>query len=383
MRKIYILINGIVLLVMFFCSKKTTPPENSIPFTFEKSSQNFQYLRTNQIALGDLDNDGDLDAVFSNMGFNYSQVWFNDGNGYFTDSGQQLTQQGHGVVIGDLDNDGDADIFITCTGYRENESDPWSYKKSSIYLNDGSGNFQDTGQDLGDEELSGNAVHIHDMDNDNDPDILVYYYGTPNKIYLNDGTGQFTEMTNTFPDYSVFGDLNSDGSIDIFTIELGQGFKTMLNDGSANFTDCWTGTNHDLIRCFSALGDVDNDGDIDVLITNGDRTASFPTAVLLNDGTGNFMDSGQNLFSAKTGRVGLGDFNNDGYLDAVITSYQYSNQVWLNDGAGGFVYEGIKLMDNNAYQQPAIGDLDNDGDLDIFLANYMDGSNEIWFNRYY
>ena len=105
--------------------------------------------------------------------------------------------------------------------------------------------------------------------------------------------------------------------------------------------------------------------------------------VLLNDGTGNYTDSVQRLFSAKTGRIGLGDFNNDGFLDAVITSYQYSNQIWLNDGTGRFVYEGIKLEDNNAYMQPAIGDLDNDGDLDIFLANYIDGASEIWFNRYY
>ena len=65
----------------------------------------------------------------------------NDGLGNFTDSGQQLTQQGHGLGLGDLDNDGDVDMFITCAHFGVNNV--WYRKPSKIYFNDGHGMLQD------------------------------------------------------------------------------------------------------------------------------------------------------------------------------------------------------------------------------------------------
>ena len=70
---------------------------------------------TFQVALGDLDSDGDLDAVFSNMHAE-SEVWLNGGSGRFTTSNQRLGSEAHGVGIGDLDGDGDLDIFIARYG---------------------------------------------------------------------------------------------------------------------------------------------------------------------------------------------------------------------------------------------------------------------------
>jgi hypothetical protein len=141
--------------------------------SLESSPQLFGRTETFQVGLGDLDGDGDLDAVLANMGANYSQVWFNDGAGQFADSGQRLTQQGHGLGLGDLDGDGDLDIFMTCAHYGGGGG--WSKKPSRVYLNDGGGTFQDTGQDLGDTDLSGNGVNLIDLDGDGDLDAHEIY----------------------------------------------------------------------------------------------------------------------------------------------------------------------------------------------------------------
>ena len=68
--------------------------------SFEKSTQEFTARESFQAGLGDLDGDGDLDAVFANPQQNNSQVWLNDGNGHLIDTGQKLTQYGHGVSLG-------------------------------------------------------------------------------------------------------------------------------------------------------------------------------------------------------------------------------------------------------------------------------------------
>jgi len=140
-----------------------------IPFIFSNIST-FNYF---QAAFEDLDNDGDKDGVFTNMAFNHSQVLFNDGKGNFVDSGQKLTQCGHGVGVGDFDNDGDLDLFISCAGWNEGGK-KYDYP-SKIYFNDGKGIFKDSGQDLGDLKLSGNGIKIFDLEGDGDLDAHIHY----------------------------------------------------------------------------------------------------------------------------------------------------------------------------------------------------------------
>ncbi|MCP4725354.1 MAG: VCBS repeat-containing protein, partial [bacterium] len=296
-KNIYISLFIITLFLSFFLinsSRINSSEEDNQSLSFRKSTQLFEPKYTFQIELADLDSDGDLDAVFANMRFNNSKVWMNNGNGFFTDSGQELTHLGHGVGIGDLDSDGDLDLFMTTAGFRERSDVEFSMSNSKVYLNDGKGNFTKTSQDIEDGDDSGNFVRLSDVDSDGDLDAYVVYYPDRDTIYLNDGKGIFYE-TIQCRDNADFADLDMDGDVDIFSWEEGKGYSIHLNDGKGNFEGYCFVESIKIIRSFSAFGDIDNDGDIDVVATNGNRQSATPATVLINDGSGKFIDSGQEL----------------------------------------------------------------------------------------
>lgn len=99
----------------------------------------------------------------------------------------------------------------------------------------------------------------------------------------------------------------------------------------------------------------------------------------MNDGTGQFTDSDQELALTKWASVALGDLNGDGYLDAFITNFGLPDQVWSNDGTGYFIGTGVELGGDATTRGVALGDLDDDGDIDAFVADFGGGSNHIWF----
>jgi hypothetical protein len=353
--------------------------QSIIPVSFRKSEQYFEPAKTNNIAVGDLDSDGDLDVVFSNMAFNDSRVWLNDGKGQFTAAEQLLTQLGHGVDIGDLDGDDDLDIFITCADYGENNI--WHHRPSRIYFNDGKANFTDSGQNLGDSLLSGTGVSLHDIDSDGDLDAMINYYQESNLIYLNDGSGYFTKSEFTFPDNSSWCDLDSDGDIDNLVRDLGTGFRTLLNDGKGNFSEHWQLTDSATVRGRIGFADLDKDGDSDAVVISGGNQNSRPSTIWHNDGTGRFEDTGVRMPITRWARAGSGDLNNDGHIDIFISNFGLPNYVWLNDGKGNLRDSGLRLGGPVHTADVSLVDLDGDGDLDAFLSNFGNGPNEIWFNE--
>ncbi|UCC44472.1 MAG: ankyrin repeat domain-containing protein [Candidatus Zixiibacteriota bacterium] len=348
----------------------------SIP-EFRKSEQLFEHAATNDIALGDLDSDGDLDAVFSNMGFNDSRVYLNDGHGQFTPTEQLLTQQGHGVDLGDLDADGDLDIFITCAGYGTNNVE--SHRPSRVYFNDGRANFTVSLQDLGDSLSSGNNVQLYDIDTDGDLDAMIIYYREDNGIFLNDGHGRFTRSAMTFPQGSKWADLDGDGDPDILLREAGVGIKTLLNDGSGHFTEHWSKIDSSITRGGVGFGDIDGDGDLDAVIGFLDQSEHRFSTLWYNDGTGRFSESDVKLPLTRYSKMAIGDLNGDSHPDVFLNNFGLPSAVWLNDGRGGLFDSGIRLPGEWQNTHCPLGDLDGDGDLDVFIAAYGGGPNEVWF----
>jgi hypothetical protein len=366
----------IICIVLFLLNVECVTETKVKPVSFLKSDQLFAPTLTIQIALGDFDGDGDLDAVYANHASNHSKIMMNDGKGHFTDAGQTLTQYGHGVGIGDFDKDGDLDIFITCAGARD-ERGVFQHRPSQIYFNDGTGDFEDSGQDLGDTELSGNGINLIDIDNDDDLDAHIYYYkesGDPfdHIIYLNDGKGRFSKSDIDFPEGSklFWGDLNGDQNIDVFLMEWDKGLRAILNDGRARFTPCWLFPDTTLKYGDAALADFDSDGDLDALVANRGGSPNDSTRIFFNDGSGHFFESKYKFSPVKLPEIYLSDLNNDGSTDVYFDLYRRDNIIWLNDGKGRFVDSGIHMDEGNV----AIGDLDGDGDMDII------GTNSVWFN---
>jgi hypothetical protein len=349
--------------------------------SFTDSGQRLGNGSSNDVALGDLDGDEDLDAFVINGQWNVeepNEVWFNDGQGNFTASEQVFGNSKCGEVgLADLDSDGDLDAFIAYYNYTSGEPD-------QVWFNDGTGHFTDSGQRLGHRN---GGVALADLDNDGDIDAFisnhVFSDGTNGglKIWLNDSTGIFTDsgqdLGNGNHTSIDLGDVDEDGDMDaIVTFNYGTaGNRIWLNDGHAQFTQGQL-----VSMTYSAdakLRDLDGDGDLDIFLTHRGGNK-----VWLNDGTGHFTDSGYVLGNSETSAVGLGDFDGDGDLDAFVLNAIYqsarSNEIWINNGAGVFTDTGIRPGTDESYDIE-LGDLDDDGDLDAFVA--ITGPNKVWINN--
>jgi hypothetical protein len=349
-------------------------------FTFTDSGQRLGNGTSNDVAIGDLDNDGDLDAFVINGDWDTeesNEVWFNDGSGNFTASDQVFEKSKCGEVgLADLDSDGDLDAYIAYYNYSGGEPD-------EVWFNDGTGHFTDSGQRLGHRN---GGVALADLDNDGDIDAFICNHvfddGTNGglKIWLNDSTGHFTDsgqdLGNGYHTGVDLGDVDRDGDIDAFvTFNSGTaGNRIWLNDGHAIFSQ-----GQQVSMTFSAdakLRDLDGDNDLDIFLTHRGGNKIWK-----NDGFGNFTDSGQILGTSETSAVGLGDFDEDGDLDAFVLNAIYqsprTNEIWINDGAGTYTDTSLRPGTDESYDV-GIGDLDNDGDLDAFVA--ITGPNKVWIN---
>lgn len=320
--------------------------------------------RTWQTAFGDLDGDGDLDAVFANLDAP-SAVLLNDGSGRFTASDQSFPRGLHGIEIGDLDGDGDEDLFFA----------PLRGSTHPVYLNDGTANFEARGPEVGRNEL----VRLLDVENDGDLDAYLLY---SSDLLLNDGSGVFNRSERRLPGMAFFSDLNRDGLVDLVSGEWGKGIRVLLNDGAGAFRE------HSFLSMPTAsvmnvaFEDMDGDGDTDVVYMDGTDDHENPSGILFNDGTGHLSDSGQRLPEGRYGHPCTGDLNGDGTPDVVFQGRDARAQVWLNAGIGRLVDSGIRLGDQDpGWNQCVVADLDGDGDRDIFLTDTRNDNHGLWFNQ--
>jgi hypothetical protein len=358
---------------------------------FVDSGQTLPFSDTYAVALGDLDGDGDLDALFANEINQANEVWLNDGMGFLTRTHQSLGTIGSlGVALGDLDHDGDLDAFIPSMDGTDADE---------IWFNDGQASFTRSNQSLN--ASSGGRVALGDLDGDGDLDALFGHFApgsaNPGQVWLNDGGGVFTATGQLLGDADTYelalGDLDGDGDLDAFAANgyfgESQPNQVWLNDGHAAFVDSYPSLGSGRSTAV-ALRDLDGDGDLDAFVANYEDQ---PNEVWLNDGSGLFTDSGQRLGDASSWDVALGDVDGDGDLDAFVANanvygdYVEPSRVWLNDGTGVFTATAQSLGEA-ASLSVALGDLDGDGDLDALAANsdldlYYTSQghpNQVWLN---
>ena len=369
-----------------------------VPFAFRvpdlfSSSLTLPYVTqsTYGVALGDLDGDGDSDAFLANADYYEAAgntVWLNNGEGLFSDSGQKLGDAfARSVDLGDLDGDGDLDAFVANSGVDEPLPD-------SIWFNDGAGIFTRSGQSLG--NSFSQDVRLGDLDADGDLDAFVansrfsHGSGEANQVWLNTGQGTFMEgqrLGKSLSQAVALGDLDGDGDLDAFIAngvaerEFGRPNKIWLNNGAGWFTDSGQELG-DSISQDVDLGDLDGDGDLDAFVANGawDGGQGQPDRIWLNNGAAFFSDSGQDLGMTPSYGVALADLHGDGVLDAFVARYRGGNMVWLNNGLG-IMHPSSPGFGSESSVDVVAGDIDNDGDVDALLANVLGKPNRAWFNR--
>ncbi|MFN8422414.1 MAG: FG-GAP-like repeat-containing protein [Anaerolineae bacterium] len=164
------------------------------------------------VALGDVDGDGDADAVVGNDGA-ASEVWRNGGVGFFADSGQRSPSATSDVALGDVDGDRDLDIWFAMAADQGGGGAP---QADQVYRSNGAGAFADTGQRLG--AAATGAVRLIDLDGDGDLDGLAGNVAQPSEVWLNGGAGAFADSGQRLGRSATLGvgaaDLDGDGDPD-------------------------------------------------------------------------------------------------------------------------------------------------------------------------
>ena len=334
----------------------------------------------------DYDNDGWTDLYVTAVGGN--KLYHNNGDGTFTDvtavAGVAAGMWSTSCAFGDIDNDGYVDLYVAryvdfsndnkkvCMLFKDVRSycHPNVYRSvpDILYRNNGDGTFSDVSRESGIGVVAGNGLGVvfGDYDNDGWTDIYVANDATPNFLFHNKGKCVFEEVglwsgTAVGVDGKALsgmgtdmGDMNGDGLLDIFVTNLdGQTHSLYKNLGRGLFANVTfaSGVGEATLPYVgfgAAFFDYDNDGDLDLAVANGDvidnvklirDTSSYKQLNLLlrNDGTGKFTSvgpvSGPGFALKKASRgLAVGDLDNDGDLDIVISNVGDTADVLRNDG---------------------------------------------------
>lgn len=316
-------------------------------------------------ALGDLDNDGDLDLWLGRLGAD--TLFMNDGDGNFTPA-EVSPALAEGLVatsarLVDIDSDGDLDL-VAC--HVAHGSVPADEKASSasivIYSNNRDGSYTDVVERLGlAEPLVPAMVVYDDFDNDRDLDLIILPAGkSPPLVWINDRAWQYRlakpeeiglDVQSAFS--AVTGDPDKDGDRDLLVFAR-DGLSLYLNDGRFNFQK-----DEEFSRQFGMLGgtggqfaDLDNDGDLDIVIADATRPGgSRGPAVLVNlDPERGFVNASQldrgNLLDAinTDGNAScvVADFTGDGRCDILVAAIGQKPVLVRNATPGGH-WLGLRL----------------------------------------
>ena len=382
----------------------------------------------------DYDGDGDLDIYLVNGAVqtgdgqdqtSHNVLYQNNGDNTFTDvtdkAGVGSRAYGTGAAVGDYDNDGDIDLYVT------------NFGEDQLYRNNGDSTFTDvTTHAQVNNPNWGTSCAFADMDNDGHLDLYVANYAAyapkddirceerrvhvycgphaypavHDTFYKNNGDGTFTDISalsrpsDLIPQHGLgvtFGDYDADGDTDLYVANDQDPNFLFQNGGNGNFLEvalisgvCYNDMGKEEAGMGTDFGDYDNDGWLDLTVSNYQTETN--TVYHNHDGTfftDNTITSG--IAEVTHGYLGWGikffDYDNDGYQDIFVANghlmdnitllekhvtYPQRNLLFRNLGDGRFANvmsetDGLAL--EKVSRGAAIGDYDNDGDLDILVTN--------------
>lgn len=326
------------------------------------------------VTAGDFDNDGDQDLYLNNSGPNV--LYRNNGDGTFTDMTNRAgvgngDRVGAGASFLDIEGDGDLDLYaanyvdfnydnhiVRKIGPYHFHPGPADYNPvpDRLFRNNGDGTFTDITESSGVGTVAGTGMGMVclDFDSDRDTDVFVCNDHLPNFLMQNDGQGHFKEVG----------------------LLTGVAFDSFGNQNGSMGADC---------------GDYDNDGHLDLFMTN--YSSELPV-LYHNLGNGLFEDQSRPArianatFPHVTWGTGMVDFDNDGDRDLFVacghfmdnirhvddrTRVRVRNVILLNQGNGTFANVtdrcGSGLLPVQASKGAGFDDLDNDGDVDAVILN--------------
>ena len=337
---------------------------------------------------GDFNNDGYPDLYVSNLGSNV--LYRNQGDGTFIDATEEAgvtddERFGAGVAFFDMDNDGDLDLYVAnylVFSYELHKPhvhrgipaypSPLGYmpERDTLFRNEGNGTFTDVTESAGiaAHAAPGMGVVCADYDNDGDTDVFVANDMHANFLFNNDGQGNFTDvalLAGTAFDFSGraqasmgvdAGDFDNDGQIDFHVTSFAGEFATLYHNlGGGLLEDATQATGAGAgtlphVTWGNGFADFDNDGDRDIFVACGhlddlygqrgnDRSTAFavPNVLLQNLGPDDgFVDvssqAGDGLAASHSSRgCALGDLDNDGDLDAVVMNIREKPTLLRNE----------------------------------------------------
>ena len=357
-----------------------------------------------------------LNRLFRNLLVESETLQFED---VTSASGLGDSGYGMGVAVGDIDNDGDLDVYVTNVG------------SNAMFRNQGDGTFSNITRESGSDDQRWNvSASFLDYDGDQRLDLFVTgyvdftsssrdcfhssgaqdycsplaYRPIADRLFKNMGQGRFTGVTIESGINTSFGaglgvtarDFNSDGWTDIFVANDGTPNQLWMNQGNGSFKDqgLFSGTAYNSMgEAEAGMGvaaaDFDQDGDEDLFLTHLIQESN---TLYVNDGSANFLDA-----TAESGLAALSlpftsfgtqwlDFNNSGRLDLFVANgavkiveklvgepfpYQQPNQLIEHREEGFLVLgkeTGVGKL-SEVTRGAAFGDIDNEGDVDIVLSN--------------
>ncbi len=349
------------------------------PFTFAAPQNIPTGSQPASLVVGDFDRDGDLDIVSVNQGAGNLSFLQNNGSGVFSEPFARTPVGANplSITAADFDKDGILDLAVAVNG--ANVID--------VLKGSGGGAFTSIGMlAAGTGPVS---VAVADFNNDGNPDLVANSSQT--FVYLGDGSGGFpaTRSFNTGTGLQgvAAGDFNGDGRDDVASLGVNAllfaQVGILLNDSGLG---CPAVSFGPAARTFpaganpvgAARGDFNQDGRLDVVVTNGGSPGSV--SVLLANGPGLFASPVSYPVGNDPVQIAVGDLDGDGFLDLVVTEFSSNNIAILKGQAGGAFGPPAFIAVGPGPGGLALADFNLDGWLDIVVSNYLANTVSVLLN---